>query len=181
VYKAFYSLYKDLFTKEIKPEDYFAFKSWNEATARLLTNTRGIGMLVGEPGSGKTFALRNLASSLNPALYKVVYLPLSTGTVMDFYRGLARSLSEEPGFRKIDLFEQIQQGVLKLFQDKRITPVFILDEMHLASPKFLLDLSLLFNFSMDSLNPFVLILAGLLFLMNHLNLNQTQSLAHKSS
>jgi len=98
---------------------------------------------------------------------------------MDFYRGLTSGLGEEPRFRKIDLFEQIQQGALKLYQDKRITPVFILDEMHLASPKFMLDLSLLFNFAMDSINPFVLVLSGLPFLINRLLLNQTQSLAQR--
>lgn len=98
---------------------------------------------------------------------------------MDFYRGLVSGLGEEPRSRKIDLFEQIQQEVLKLYQDKRITPVFILDEMHLTSPKFLLDLSLLFNFAMDSINPFVLVLSGLPFLINRLLLNQTKVLKLK--
>jgi general secretion pathway protein A len=110
-------------------------------------------LLVGEPGAGKTFALRVFCANLSPALFKVIYLPLSTGTVMDFYRGLAQGLGEE----------QIQQAVQVLFRDKKITPVFILDEMHLASPKFLLDLALLFNFAMDAFNPFILVLAGLLF------------------
>jgi len=181
MYRAFYSLSGEPFSKEIAPGDYFPSRNWSEAKARLqyLVRARGIGVLVGEPGSGKTFALRSLAAGLNPALYRVIYLPLSTGTVMDFYRGLAGGLGEEPKFRKIDLFEQIQHSVLNLFQERKITPVFILDEMHLASPKFLLDLSLLFNFSMDSLNPFVFVLSGLPFLLNRLGLSQTQSLTQR--
>lgn len=181
MYRAFYSLSGEPFSKGIAPENCFSSRNWSEAKARLqyLVKARGIGVLVGEPGSGKTFALRSLAAGLNPALYRVIYLPLSTGTVMDFYRGLAGGLGEEPKFRKIDLFEQIQRSVLNLFQEKKITPVFILDEMHLASPKFLLDLSILFNFSMDSLNPFVFVLSGLPFLLNRLGLSQTQSLAQR--
>lgn len=76
----------------------------------------------------------------------------------------------------MDLFYQIQGAVLKFFNDKKITPVFILDEIQLAANKFLNDLSILFNFSMDSQNPFVLILTGLPFFMSKLALNQNQSL-----
>jgi type II secretory pathway predicted ATPase ExeA len=48
--------------------------------------------------------------------------------------------------------------------------------MQLAPNKFLNDLGILFNFSMDSQNPFVPILAGLSHFMTKLNLNQNQSL-----
>lgn len=178
MYKSFYSLSYNPFNKEIKTKNLFPSVSFKEITARLnyLKKTRGIGVVVGEPGSGKTSALRSLADNLNPSLFKVIYFPLSTGTVKDFYRGLAAGLGEQPCFRKVDLFYQIQQAVVKSFHDKKITPVFILDEMQLAANKFLNDLSILFNFSMDSENPFILILAGLPFFMDKLSLNQNQSL-----
>ncbi len=135
-----------------------------------------MGLLVGEPGAGKIFVLRAFADKLNPALYKPIYYPLSTGTVMDFYRGLVKGLGEEPRFRKVDLFDQLQLRVLSLYRDKWITPVFIMDKMHLAPAKMLTDLGLLFNFVMDSLNPFVLILSGLPFLMQRLNTSYSQPL-----
>ena len=56
---------------------------------------------------------------------------------MDFYRGLALGLGEQPQFRKVDLFHQIQDAVNSYYHDKRITPVFILDEMQLSQNKFL--------------------------------------------
>jgi type II secretory pathway predicted ATPase ExeA len=176
MYRAFYSLSRIPFSKE--NANYFVSKSFGEARARLeyLQKTRGMGLLVGEPGAGKTFVLKSFASSLNSALFKVIYFPLSTGTVMDFYRGLVLGLGEEPRFRKIDLFEQLQKRVLSLFKDKRITPVFIMDEMHLANAKMLTDLGLLFNFMMDSLNPFVLVLSGLPSLKQRLDVVQSQPL-----
>ena len=73
---------------------------------------------------------------------------------MDFYRGLALGLGEEPKYRKVDLFRQIQQAIERLYHERRITPVFILDEMHLAKDAFLQDIAILFNFEMDSTNPF---------------------------
>lgn len=178
MFTSFYSLAKRPFSKEIETKNLFPSESFTELSARLnyLKDSRGIGVVVGEPGAGKTSTLRSFVNSLNPSLFKVIYFPLSTGTVMDFYRGLAYGLGEMPRFRKVDLFRQIQKGVTTLNNEKKITPVFILDEMQLSSNKFLNDLSILFNFSMDSDNPFVLILAGLPYLMDRLALAHNQSL-----
>ena len=181
MFKAFYSLSKRPFVKEIATKDLFMSDNFTEVKARLdyLKNTRGIGVVVGEPGSGKTTALRLFADSLNPSLFKIIYFPLSTGTVMDFYKGLASGLGEKPKTRKVDLFQQIQQAVTSFYQDQKITPVFILDEMQLAANRFLNDLSILFNFSMDSQNPYLLIMSGLPYLMDKLSLNQNQSLTQR--
>jgi general secretion pathway protein A len=178
MYKTFYSLSHEPFSKEMKPSDAYLATSYREALAGLdyIKRTRGIGLFIGEPGSGKTFTLRTFKESLNPSLYHVVYFPLSTGGVMDFYRGLALGLGEEPKYRKVDLFYQIQQGIERLYTERRITPVLILDEMHLAKDAFLQDLAILFNFQMDSTNPFVLILAGLPHLQTRLRLNQHRPL-----
>lgn len=181
MYKSFYSLSSTPFSKELATRDLFCSDTLNEATARLnyLNQTRGIGVLVGEPGAGKTSVLRSFATGLNPSLYKVIYFPLSTGSVMDFYRGLALGLGEKPAFRKVDLFNQIQNAVHSSFHNKKITPVFILDEMQMAANQFLNDLSILLNFNMDSENPFVLVISGLPFLLDKLSLNQNQSLTQR--
>ncbi len=178
MYKAFYSLSKVPFSKEISVDDLFLSTSFNEGLARLeyLKNTRGIGVLVGEPGSGKTTLLRKFSSTFNSSMYKVIYFQLSTVTVSDFYRGLTYGLGQDPRFRKVDLFAQIQQSILNFYHNQNITPIVILDELHMASNNFLGDISLLFNFSMDSQNPFVLCLAGLPHLMDRLKLTHMQSL-----
>lgn len=181
MYKDFYSLKSTPFSKEIQTPKLFSSQNLSETLARLdyLKKVRGMGVLVGEPGAGKTSALRAFTRTLNPSLFKVIYYPLSTGTVMDFYRGLAMGLGEEPKFRKVDLFHQIQDAVTSYYHDKKITPVFILDEMQLCNNRFLNDLSILFNFSMDAENPFILILTGLPFLLDRLSLNQNQPLSQR--
>jgi general secretion pathway protein A len=177
----FYSLTTAPFTKESDSRHLFISPALSEGSARLeyLKTARGIGLVTGEAGSGKTSLLRRFAQSLNPSLSKAIYFPLSTLTVMDFYRGLAACLGEEPKFRKVDLFAQIQTAILTLFQNKRITPVLILDEMHMASNAFLNDISLLFNFAMDSENPFVLVLSGLPHLADRLKLVHNQPLMQR--
>ncbi len=63
--------------------------------------------------------------------------------------------------------------------ERKVTPVFILDEMHMAKDAFLQDLAILFNFQMDSSNPFILILAGLPHLKTRLSLNHHRPLAQR--
>lgn len=181
MYKTYYSLARAPFSKELRTTDAFPSTSHQEALKGLqyLQTSKGIGLVIGDPGAGKTFTLRSFKESLNPALYHVVYFPLSTGGVMDFYRGLAYGLGEEPKFRKVDLFRQIQHGIERMDRERKMTPVFILDEMHMAKDAFLQDLAILFNFQMDSTNPFILILAGLPHLKTRLNLNHHRPLAQR--
>jgi general secretion pathway protein A len=181
MFKAFYSLSAAPFAKDLKVSEAFASTPFQEATGCLnyMKQVRGMGMIVGEPGAGKTYALRVFTESLPKSLYQVVYFPLSTGTVSDFYRGLVFGLGETPKSRKVDLFRQIQQAVTTSFQERKITPVFILDEMHMAKDLFLSDLNLLFNFQMDSQNPFILLLCGLPYLRDRLTLNHNRPLAQR--
>lgn len=174
MFQPFYSLNTTPFTKELDVKHSFESEAFAETMGRLefLKKTRGIGLLTGEPGAGKTFLLRSFASNLPDSLYKVVYFPLSTVTVMDFYRGIASGLGEEPKFRKVDLFHQIQQAILRYYKDRRVTPVLILDEMQMAKDLFLCDLSMLFNFGMDAQNPFILVLAGLPHLQDRLTVRR---------
>ena len=181
MYKSFYSLAKEPFSKDIRPSDAFLSSDYQGALNALsyLQKSKGIGLLIGDPGAGKTFTLRAFKESLNPSLYHVIYFPLSTGGVMDFYRGLAYGLGEEPKYRKVDLFRQIQQGIERMDKERKVTPVFILDEMHLAKDAFLQDIALLFNFQMDSTNPFILILAGLPHLKTRLTMNHHRPLSQR--
>ena len=72
--------------------------NYDEVKARLdyLTVTKGMGLITGDPGCGKTTIIRNWVKSLNQSAYKIIYLPLSTLTVMESYRQLSQSFNLEP-------------------------------------------------------------------------------------
>ena len=97
MYKAFYSLSSRPFSKEIKTKDLYESENFKETISRLnyLKKVRGIGVIVGESGSGKTAALRSFADRINSSMFKVIYSPHSTGSVMDFYRNIASGLGEK--------------------------------------------------------------------------------------
>jgi type II secretory pathway predicted ATPase ExeA len=70
---------------------------YNEIIFRLnyLLDIKGFGVLTGEPGRGKTTTIRSWVKGLNTSLYKVVYSPLSTLTVAEFYKHFATELGLE--------------------------------------------------------------------------------------
>ena len=150
------------FVKEIEDTALFASKDLRELSSRLefMKSTRGFFLLTSEPGCGKTTVLRQFVNSLNPSLYKICYTALSSVTVMDFYRGLVLRMGEEPDYKKVLMFEQLQRLIRTSFHEKRVTPLIILDESHCLSSSVLEDIQMIFNFKMDSENPFLLILAG---------------------
>ncbi|MGI6424673.1 MAG: ATP-binding protein [Tepidanaerobacteraceae bacterium] len=103
-----------------------------------MKKTKGIGLIVREPGAGKTFTLRCFAESLNPFCFRLfIYLCLQSN-VFGFLPeiGISIRLGEDPKFRKEDLFNQIQEAVKFCFKEIKITPVFILDVMQLAKGSF---------------------------------------------
>jgi type II secretory pathway predicted ATPase ExeA len=173
MFTGYFGLKFNPFTKEIPKEHLFSGHDLREFYSRMdyLQKARGIGLVVGEPGCGKSTALRGYACNLNPALFKYCYFSLANVTVLEFYQALAIELGVEPKHKKVALFHQIQQAISTLYYEQRITPVIILDEIHLASNKLLEDLRLIFNFSMDSQNPFVLILAGQPLIRSKLSLS----------
>lgn len=154
---------------------------YREAKMRLdyLLQAKGFGLLTGQPGTGKTTAVRNWIAGLNQSAYKAIYLPLSTLTVMDFYRSMAEELGYEPAYRKNENFRIIQKAIERYVMEKRMTPIFILDEANYMKNATLNDLKILFNFNMDSVNKAVILLAGLPQLNATLRLASHEPLAQR--
>lgn len=180
MFKAYWEMAYNPFSKS---PGAFCFESqdYKEATSRLkfLTASKGIGLFTGPPGQGKTFALRSFLAGLNHSLYKIFYTPLSTVSAMDFYRGISLGLGIAPAFRKVDMFRQIQERIVTLDKDKRITPLIVLDECQYLNTAILNDLKIIFNFDMDSANHAVVVLAGLPLLNNILVKQIHESIAQR--
>jgi len=173
MFRQFFGLKYNPFAKEFDINDTYESTDIKEFKSRFkyIQSSRGIFLLMGEPGIGKSTALRNITAELNPGLYKPCYFTLSTVTVMDFYRGLLMALCEIPSSKKVTMFHQIQEAICSLYYNQKITPVIMLDEIQLVSNGILEDMRLLFNFKIDSENPFVLILSGQPQIRNKLNLS----------
>ena len=157
-----FGLKRQPFEKDIKPKDLYEVESLRECGARLdfIKRTGGIMLLTGDPGVGKTVAIRRFADSLNENLYRPIYTPLATLTRIDLMRHINRLLGLPHRSAKSTLFAQIQQEILESKEQRGRTVVLIIDESQLLQVGPLQELRLLTNFKMDSYEPFILILAG---------------------
>jgi type II secretory pathway predicted ATPase ExeA len=159
---AWFGLKSFPFDKSLKTQEILDTEPFKECTARLdyLKRRGGILLLTGDPGVGKTLALRRYVDSLNENLFKPYYTPLSTLSRADLLYHLNRLLGLPPRLSKSAVYGQIQKALLESKEIAGKTVFLIIDEAHLLQTGPLEELRLLTNFKMDSYDPFVLILSG---------------------
>lgn len=160
--EAFYNFKTLPFQKNINSGDIFSSTASKELFQRLdyMKQNRGLMMVTGMPGTGKTVHLRAFVEKLNPNLYKSFYLPLATVNTMDFYRQLAISLAGQAPWRKTELFGVIQNAIKDYVANNRKLPIIIFDEAHLLKHDNFYELQIISNFDMDSQDPVLFIMAG---------------------
>ena len=168
MYNDYYSLSFNPFDKQQLPEkDCFRSRDFNEMTSRLnyLRDIRGIGLFTASPGMGKSYALRCFAKSLNPNLYHMEYICLSTISVAEFYKQICSILGVNDRGGKTGMFKAIQEQIYYLYHEKRQPLLLAIDEAQYLSHGILNDIKMLMNYGYDSVNCFTLILCG----ESHLN------------
>lgn len=153
----------DPFNKQTaKEKDGFQSRDFTEMMNRLeyLKDIRGIGLFTASPGMGKTFVLKCFSERLNPNLYTMKYINLSTVTVREFYRQLCLVLGLPETGSKPALFRAVQNQIWYMFKEQRKPLILAVDEAQHLSTAILNDIKMLTNYGYDSLNCFTLILCG---------------------
>lgn len=159
---AWFRLKRFPFDKNIKSGEAFESASLCECLARLeyMKRRGGIMLLTGDPGVGKSLALRRFTDSLNENLFQAFYTPLSTLTRIDMLRHLNRLLGLPLRNSKSTNHSQIQTYLMESREHRGKTVIFAIDEAQLLKTGTLEELRLMTNFRMDSFDPFILILSG---------------------
>ncbi|HBG30440.1 MAG TPA: AAA family ATPase [Gammaproteobacteria bacterium] len=169
------------FDQPLEPEALFASATLAEAEVRLkhLLELRGIGLVTGEAGCGKTTVCRKITAGLHPGLYRVFYVSLATGHVMDMYKSIAWGLGLPTERNRAAAFRVIRSEVTRLTLESKQRPVLIVDEAHHLRNDVLEELRLLTNYQMDSENRLCLLLVGLTELRRRLRMAVHESLAQR--
>lgn len=146
---------------------------------RYLVDSRALGLLTGEPGSGKSTALRRLRDDLHPDQVRAVYLHDTLVNPADFCRQLALELGLEPEWSRAMTFRLIQQEIQRLVHDRHLTVLIIVDEAHNLRPDVLALFPLLANFDWDGQSRLAVLLAGQSGLRQILRLSHLEALAQR--
>jgi type II secretory pathway predicted ATPase ExeA len=181
MWEAFFGFKKTPFSDNPDSKQLFPSQAWNQVRARLqfLVDHQAAGLLTGDVGSGKSTAARTFTATLNPSLFKILYLHWTSGSALDLLRQLARELDLEPAHLRGDLVRQISDAIVRLNQSKKQHPILICDEAQLLRHVALEQLPLLLNFDMDSAHYLTLLLVGQPLLRRTLSLQMHEALRQR--
>jgi general secretion pathway protein A len=162
MFQEFYGFASLPFSRGLATSKLFLASGQEELKARLsyLVRERGIGLITGEIGSGKSTAVRAFVESLDPTRCTVLYSAHPLIGITGFYREVLLQLGEPvPMFRQ-QMVLAIRRAFDLLTNERKKTPVLIVDEAHLLDHRMLEELRLLLSVRMDSQAAAALVLVG---------------------
>lgn len=138
----------------------------------------GIGVLTGEPGVGKTSAMRHLCRQLPGSEHRVVYLCDCAVKPLDLYRMLAAELGLRPGPRA-QIVADIKRALVSLVDERGVVPIVILDDAQGLRDDLLHELHGLTSLDFDGREYLTIWLVGHPLLARRLRLQQHAALAQR--
>lgn len=169
------------FQRSLAADQLFRAPELEELHSRLryLVDSRAIGLLTGEPGAGKSTALRRLREDLHPDQVRALYLHDTLVNPADLCRQIALELGIQPQWSRAMTFRLIQQEIQRLVIDRHLTVLLIVDEAHNLRPDVLALFPLLANFEWDGAGRLALLFAGQSGLRQILRLSHLEALAQR--
>jgi Type II secretory pathway, component ExeA (predicted ATPase) len=170
MYKEFYGLEDLPFTLTPDPRFIVFTPSYNEVLASLyygLENAKGLIVLTGEVGTGKTTALRWILRRLDSSVL-AAYVFNPRLSIDEFYHHITQMLGIRDWTNKADLLSTMG-GVLADRHRRGLRTVLIIDEAHELSDYVLEEIRLLMNFESDDAKHLQIVLTGQPELRDKLN------------
>ncbi len=140
----------------------FGSAAHKEAAARLrwLISARGLGVITGEVGCGKTAAARAAAGGLDASRNTLICLPNPQVGVRGIHHAIAAALGQAPRFRHATLIPQVEAALAAEADEKNRHVLLAVDEAHLLSHEQLEAIRMLTSSGMDYRSPLTILLIG---------------------
>lgn len=170
MYKEFFGLDDIPFTLTPDPRFIVFTPSYNEVLASLyygLENAKGLIVLTGEVGTGKTTALRWILRRLDSSVL-AAYVFNPRLSIDEFYHHVTQMLGIKDWSNKAELLS-VMGKVLEERHRRGLRTVIIIDEAHELSDYVLEEIRLLLNFESDNAKHLQIVLTGQPELRDKLN------------
>lgn len=169
------------FERGLESQELFHAPILDELHTRLryLVDCRALGLLTGEPGCGKSTALRRLRDELHPEQVRSLYVHDTAVNPGDFCRQIALELGLEPSFTRALILREVRQEIDRLTIERKLTVLLVLDEAQALRPDVLALLPMLSNFDWDRQARLAILLSGQSGLRQTLRRAHLESLAQR--
>jgi type II secretory pathway predicted ATPase ExeA len=179
--KSYYGFTKMPFTKYMWASKMFTAASQQQMLTglSLWLQTKGIALVYGPAGVGKSISLRRFKADVDERRYDIFYLFNLRLTPLGFMRSLSRVLSLPVLYHQADLFDALSAHLGQYQQRSNKHPVIIFDDADILSDELLELMRLLANFDMDSEDRVSFILSGTHKLAARIRSGQNESLKQR--
>jgi general secretion pathway protein A len=180
MYKEFFGLDDTPFTLTPDPRFIVFTPSYNEVLASLyygLENAKGLIVLTGEVGTGKTTALRWILRRLDSSVL-AAYVFNPRLSIDEFYQHVTQMLGIKEWANKSELLNTLGK-VLEERHRRGLRTVIIIDEAHELSDYVLEEIRLLLNFESDNAKHLQIVLTGQQELRDKLNQSNLRQLKQR--
>lgn len=171
-------LTREPFDKNLPAKDLFLSSQIQTLSDKLrfFLKRRGVAVITGEIGSGKSTAIRAFTEKLEKNLYDIAYVCDPTIGFKGILSQIASQLKLETCHFKWKLVERLKTYIEKNASEYNKTTLVVIDEAQLLKPEILEGLRLFTNFQFDSLSPMNLIFVGQPDFCDTIRLNSLKAL-----
>jgi type II secretory pathway predicted ATPase ExeA len=160
--QAHYGFTRTPFGRDLAPGMLHRHTSHNEAVARITwcVSERGIGIITGEVGAGKTVSVRTVLTGLDTSRHTVIYLPNPMIGVRGLHERIVTAFGIAPANLTSRLTAQAATALTAERDERGRTPILVIDEAHLLTYEQLETIRILTNSDMDAGSPLACLLVG---------------------
>jgi len=172
---------KDPFPQDLSVKDLYPLPALEPLKQRVTfaVNQKAISVITGDVGSGKSTALRYMASMFHPSEYEMISIVGGDFTATELYRQILLTFGMRfMSYQVSVMMTRIREIILEI-ASRNVVPVLIIDEAHLLKRAVFTQLHTLSQFEFDSKPVMPMILCGQDLLVDHLMTNAVRPLASR--
>lgn len=171
--RAYFGLTKIPFSKYMWASQMYDSASQRELRygLEMWIEVKGLALVTGPTGVGKSITLRRFTKDLDESRYTVFDIAALPSTVHGFLRLFARRLGLAMRQHTADLFDAVQKQLTSHEQDRGTHPVVIIDDAEGLTPQIADVLRRLTIYDLDSEDKFSLLVSGIEDLLDVLHLH----------
>jgi len=160
--QSFYGFTRMPYGRNLAPGMLHPHADHTQAAARIAygIDTRGITVITGEVGVGKTVAARAALDRADRARHHLIYIPDPTVGARGVFHHIVTALGGRPRFHTATLVPQARDALAAELAERGRVAVLLVDEGHLLGHDGLEALRLLTNHDLDTGAPFATVLLG---------------------
>lgn len=127
---------------------------------QMWTEVKGICLIVGPSGVGKSITIRRFISNVDESHFRVIEFPYLPSTVTGFLRSLSRKLDLPLRLHSSDLFDAAQAYLTSHQQEHGSHPLIVLDDAEGLRVPVIDAIRRLTSYDLDSEDRFSVLLSG---------------------